>query len=516
VAVVAILLLGTAWSFASPHGSSADDDYHLTSIWCAQGDSAYCQEVEGDTGVFVPRVIAYPACYVTWPANISAACVDEADYTPIYTQRIDPEVGGYPGGFYWAMSWLAGSDVVGSVQLMRIANTALAAVLLGLALMVTRPAIRRAVALSWGVAIAPVGIFFIASTNPSSWTIIGVGLYWAFLLSALQSLKNRDFRFWLSVVGAFAAATVALVARNDAGIYLVLSTVAVGLVGWRRSTIPRWVLALALSALGAILALVVFVAYRNWYLSFPLSFPGAQTATDQPNPLVKLLLEIPGFFVGLLGGQRPLNVLSDSGFNQGADGYRPTGLLYGPGWAEMNLPSIVGISSLIAVAIVLAVGFNSYQRSRVIAFAVLVVATITQIVIMRAMVDFAAFWEVQPRYFVPILLVIIGVGALNTRAGAALMNRVQAVTVMLLVVVSGSVAWMAVAARYAVGPDAAFTNFGQPADWWWATGPSRLVWLCLTVLFTALWVTTTVWNYGAKPVGTGRKVNVGVRRRSTR
>jgi len=182
----------------------------------------------------------------------------------------------------------------------------------------------------------------------------------------------------------------------------------------------------------------------------------------------------------------------------------------------MNLPSIVGISSLIAVAIVLAVGFNSYQRSRVIAFAVLVVATITQIVIMRAMVDFAAFWEVQPRYFVPILLVIIGVGALNTRAGAALMNRVQAVTVMLLVVVSGSVAWMAVAARYAVGPDAAFTNFGQPADWWWATGPSRLVWLCLTVLFTALWVTTTVWNYGAKPVGTGRKVNVGVRRRSTR
>ena len=507
---VALILLGTSWAFASPHGSSADDDYHLTSIWCAQGNSAYCQEVEGDSGVVVPRIVAYPACYVTWPANLSAGCTSEVDYTPTYTERIDPERGGYPGGFYWAMGWLAGKDVVSSVQVMRIVNVAVAAALLGLALAVTRPAIRRAVAMSWGVAVIPVGIFFIASTNPSSWTIAGVGLYWAFLLSALQSLHQRSARFWLSVVGAGVSAFIALVARNDSGIYLALSTLAVGLLAWKRSAIPRWALAIVLSVLAATSALVVFVAYRNWYLSFPLSFPGAQTATDQPNPLVKLLLEVPGFFVGLLGGQRPLNVLTDSGFNQGLDGYRPTGLLYGPGWAEMNLPSIVAIGILLAVAIVLAVGFNSYRRTRVVAFAVLVVATIMQIVIMRAMADFAAFWEVQPRYFVPILLVIIGVGAMNTRVGKALMTRVQALMVMTLVVVSGSVAWMSVAARYAVGPDAAFTNFGQAADWWWETGPSRLVWLCLTIVFTSLWVVATVWNYGTKPRGNAHRASVGI------
>lgn len=510
LAVVALILLGTSWAFVSPHGSSADDDYHLTSIWCAQGNSAYCQEVENDSGVVVPRIIAYPACFVNWPATRSAGCATELDYMPIYTQRVDPETGGYPGGFYWTMGLLAGKDVVSSVQVMRIVNVALAAALLGLALAVTRPAIRRAVALSWGVAIIPVGIFFIASTNPSSWTITGVGLYWAFLLSTLQSLHQRNAKFWLSGAGAGASAFIALVARNDSGIYLVLSTLAVGLIAWNRSAIPRWLLALVLSVLAAISAFLVFLAYRNWYLSFPLSFPGAQTATDQPNPLVKLLLEIPGFFVGLIGGQRPLNVLSDSGFNQGADGYRPTGLLYGPGWAEMNLPSIVGISTLIAIAIVLAVGFNSYRRTRVIAFVALVAATIVQIVIMRAMADFAAFWEVQPRYFVPILLVIISVGALNTRVSRAIMTRVQAFMVMLLVVVSGSVAWMSIAARYAVGPDAAFTNFGQNADWWWETGPSRLVWLCLTVAFTILWVMATIWNYGVKSPKGDHRVNVGI------
>jgi len=463
-----------------------------------------------------PRIIAYPACYVTWPATTSAACVSEVDYKLIYTQRVDPKDGRYPEGFYWAMAWMAGKDVVSSVQVMRIFNVALAASLLGLALAVVRPALRRAVALSWGVAIVPVGVFFIASTNPSSWTITGVGLYWAFLLSSLYSFRTRDHRFWLSLLGVGMAAFVALLSRNDAGIYLALSTLVVAILAWREHILPRWLLALGLSLLTIASILVGYVSYRNSYLTLSLSFPGAQTATDQPNPLVKLLLELPGFFVGLVGGQRPINVLTDSGFNQGVDGYRPTGLLYGPGWAEMNLPSIVGISSLIAVAIVITVGFNSYQRSRVIAFAVLVVATVTQIVIMRAMVDFAAVWEVQPRYFIPILLVIIGVGALAKPTGKALMTRVQAVTVMVLVILSGSVAWMAVAARYAVGPDAAFTNFGQPADWWWATGPSRLVWLCLTVLFTALWVTATVWNYGAKPVGTGRDGKPGVRRRSTR
>jgi hypothetical protein len=506
----ALLLLGTSWAFASPHGSSADDDYHLTSIWCAHGSSEYCQDVVDGTGALVPRVIAYPACYVNWPASRSAGCTQENSYSLIYTERFDTPNFGYPGPYYWVMGWLAGKDVVSSVQAMRIANVALAAVLLGLALAVTRPVIRRAVALSWGVAIIPVAIFFIASTNPSSWTITGVGLYWAFLLSTLKSLHHRNARFWLSVVGAGASAFIALVARNDSGIYLALSSVAVGLLAWNRSAIPRWVLALVLSLLAAISAFVVFAAYRNWYLSLSLSFPGAQTATDQPNPVVKLLLEIPGFFVGLLGGQRPLNVLSDSGVNQGVDGYRPTGLLYGPGWAEMNLPSIVGIGSLIAVAIVLAVGFNSYRRTRIIAFAALVVATIVQIVIMRAMADFAAFWEVQPRYFVPILLVIVGVGAMNTRVGKALMTRVQALMVMLVVVMSGSVAWMSVAARYAVGPDAAFTNFGQTADWWWETGPSRLVWLCLTIVFTSLWVVATVWNYGTKPRGETQRASVGI------
>lgn len=33
--VIAFVFLGWSWAFASPTGSSADENYHLSSIWCA-------------------------------------------------------------------------------------------------------------------------------------------------------------------------------------------------------------------------------------------------------------------------------------------------------------------------------------------------------------------------------------------------------------------------------------------------------------------------------------------------
>ena len=263
----------------------------------------------------------------------------------------------------------------------------------------------------------------------------------------------------------------------------------------------RWKLGLSVGIAG-MLALVGlgYFALRDRYLGWPMSWPGAQTATDQPNPVLKTLMEIPGFFLGLLGGQRPGYVLSDSGFNQGVDGYRPTGLLYGLGWAEVQLPSIVSIAGLVAVVVVAAVGLNSYRVSRLVAVLFLITAVVGQILVMRSMVDFISFWEIQPRYFVPIFLVILGLLAFSPGLRKPLLTRAQALVVILGLVIGGSVAWMTTAARYAIGPDAAFTNFGQTPDWWWEVGPSRLVWFLIVVGATTLWAWATVWNFGTKPV----------------
>ena len=500
ITAISLAILGLVWSFASPHGSSADDDFHLTSIWCSHGESAYCQPSGDDVGVVVPRIIAYPSCYVTWPATTSAGCVRESSYELIYTPRVDPPGGDYPDGFHWVMGFLAGQDVPASVQLMRIANTLIASSFLLFALIVLQPSLRRAVSASWAVGLIPLGIFFIASTNPSSWVITGVGLYWAFLLSALWEPSTRQPVFWARALGAVGAGAMALVARSDAAIYLFTSTVAMLIIATSFRRMRRKFL--VVGGLGGLMILLVFayLSLRDRYGFSSISWPGAQTATDQPNPVLKTLLEIPGFVVGLIGGQRPGYVLSDSGFNQGADGYRPTGLLYGLGWAEVQLPSVVAISGLVSVVVLVTVGLNSYRASRLIAILFLVIAAVGQILIMRSMVDFAPIWEIQPRYFVPIFVAILGVFALRPELRGSLLTRVQGLVVVMSVIVGGSVAWMATAARYAIGPDAAFTNFGQTPDWWWEVGPSRLIWFLLAIGATALWAWASIWNFGTKPV----------------
>ena len=67
------------WSMASPPGSSPDDDYHLASIWCAQGiDGDRCAAVEGEPD---QRLLPYLAsgaasCFAT-DFTVSGSCQDD-------------------------------------------------------------------------------------------------------------------------------------------------------------------------------------------------------------------------------------------------------------------------------------------------------------------------------------------------------------------------------------------------------------------------------------------------------
>ena len=80
--VLAALTL-VAWAFASPIGSSPDDDYHLTSSWCA-GPAAgeLCEPGEVADERVVPEALTDIACYAYDPQE-SAACQGEAfDWYP--------------------------------------------------------------------------------------------------------------------------------------------------------------------------------------------------------------------------------------------------------------------------------------------------------------------------------------------------------------------------------------------------------------------------------------------------
>jgi len=125
-----LLLMFGAWASASPLGSSADEDFHLSSIWCGAGESTGCLPsiVDGRVLYEVPSVIGAESCYLrgyTEASLESAACLNDPAHIDdfVLTFRVNNIAGYYPPVFYRSMHSLVGGDPTRSVLTMRLANS---------------------------------------------------------------------------------------------------------------------------------------------------------------------------------------------------------------------------------------------------------------------------------------------------------------------------------------------------------------------------------------------------------
>jgi hypothetical protein len=499
LSAVAFMLLGVVWAFASPRGSSADEDFHLVNIWCAWGDSEICQlNPDAPGSAFVPESLVDSWCYARWPAQISAGCLNELTMNPVETSRLSADGLGYSIAFFDTMRVMAGTNIEFSVQVMRIFNVIVASLFFFWALISANWAISRALALTWGVAMIPLGVFFVASVNPSSWAIIGVGTYWAFLASLMsKSRKTRGRKISLAF-GTAASAVLAFTARTDSGIYLAITTLAILVWRWNfiATHLSRASKLLLAAGVSVALLCIAWIQIRR-YQVFPFSFPGAQTTTDQPVPAIKTLLEVPSFIYGLFGGQSARTALRDSPVAQSLEGYRPVGFTQGLGWTDTQIPSMVALIIGAAVLAMMLMGWRTYEKTRVLAFLLLIGASLVQILLMRSYFDFTSAAFIQPRYFFPVALVIIGI-ALSMKSSASFLNKFQAFGITALLALAGSIAWLAVSTRYAIGPEASYTNFGQAIEWWWPVGPGRLSSFLIVTTVTTIWVAVSVFLVSTK------------------
>jgi hypothetical protein len=300
---------------------------------------------------------------------------------------------------------------------------------------------------------------------------------------------------WL---GLISSTVVAIGARTDAIIYLLISTLAVLIWRYRglvKTVRPRNLLMIATTL--AIISIIGITLFLNRFAGAQFSFPGAQTSTDQPVPLLKTLIEFPSFFMGLAGAQGPQSGLSTSASNRILDGNRFSGFYYGIGWMDFNLPSLVGVLIALSIFAVFFIAIRHQTTPQKIAIITSILLVVLVVILLRARVDFENISHIQPRYLFPIFLAILGISlSVGINHFEFLLSRSQAFLVSVFVVIAGAIAWLATATRYAVGPDSAYTNFGQTPEWWWDIGPGRLGWFLITCLVTALWVYSTVWVWG--------------------
>ncbi len=472
VPLLAFLALG-AWAFASPIGAAPDDDYHLVSIWCANGGSDECAPGSQANTRVVPSGLRDIFCYAQDPDQ-SAACQDSvwpnSDKYPEETARGNFR-GEYPAFYYSTMRIFAGSDLQVSALVMRLVNAALF-VGLASALAALLPVARRRTLLwGWLVTLVPLGMFLIPSNNPSGWAITGVGTAFLALLGWFETEGRRRWALGaLYLLGVLIAAG----ARGDAAVYAAGATVTVLILTAARSR--EWALRAILPAAGLVIA-VVLLATAGQAGVGAVGFSGGGTT-------------ISGATGEVTGLEAPLGGVALAAYNLLMLPFLWTGVWgsWGLGWLDTTLPAIVPWS---ATAAFIAVGFAGLGqltwRKAIATGGVLSALIVIPVYVLTAGGDMVGD-SLQPRYLLP-LIVLFAFVLLTEPAGRSLrFTRLQTFTIFGALALANLVALQVNIRRYVTGVDQQGLDLDAQLEWWWAGFPvgPMAVWVIGTLAYAGL------------------------------
>ncbi|MFC5503405.1 DUF2142 domain-containing protein [Lysinimonas soli] len=452
------LLALVAWSLASPIGSSPDDDYHLASIWCANSaNTAACEPGPKADERYVPEAVhRAPYCY-NFKSGVSAAC--QSSYfsldpsKKVLTDR-GSFTGSYPPVYYATMSLFVGDNILLSVIVMRIVNSALF-VALTTALFLLLPRIRRPTLIwSWLVTTVPLGLFLLASNNPSAWSIIGIGSLWIALLGYFETAGRRR-------IGLGAIVTIATImaagARADSAVYAVISIAVVFVLTFRR-TRSFYLAAILPIGLAIMSGIFYLTSGQSSVASTGLNTPGAAPASLS-TILLYNLENVQQLWVGAFG-------------------------VWQLGWVDTPMPWIVIFGAVGAILVVVFSGLAKVSRRKLTSVGIvgLVLWLLPLYVLQqgRSMVGEA----VQPRYLLPLIILFVGLALLPVGHWFVRFSRLQLILIAVAVIVAQSVALHENMRRYITGIDVGGLNLNRNIEWWWPIQISPMtVWIVGSLAF---------------------------------
>lgn len=466
LAIVALL----AWGLASPIGAAPDDDYHLVSTWCAVSDGTTCAAGTSSDTRRVPAAILDSVCYAQHP-EVSAGCQNDLDFDGAATEltKRGNFVGAYPPVYYSVMHVFVGPNVEVSAVIMRVVNVLIfVAFVTGLFLLL--PVERRPTLIwTWVVTTVPMGLFLLASNNPSGWAIVGVGTGW---LALLGYLETRGWRKW--TLGGLAALATLMAAgsRGDAAIYAVLGIGATFIL-----TVPRERRAWRRYALDAILPVALVVGAILLFLSARQTQSGLGGFSSGVSSAVN-----PGTDAqGLEGfGRFAYNLLNVPFLWAGNFGE------WGLGWLDTSMPAVVSYG---AIACLVAVGFvglsRMWGRKLFVVLGAGLTLWILPVYVLTAGGNIVGE-AVQPRYVLPLIVLLAGL-VFVTKAGRPFaLTRPQLVLIIATLSVANFIALHMNIRRYVTGIDDAGWNLDAGAQWWWNLAISPMtVWIVGSLAFAA-------------------------------
>jgi hypothetical protein len=432
---VGLLVAMISWAFSSAVGASPDDDYHMASIWCAQGPrDGLCEQGDSAGHMKVPERLLTARCYAFKPTH-SAVC-------PLSERLVDTTRGnfndhGYPPVYYAVMSVFAQPDIDVAVLTIRIVN-ALIFVGMMTALFLMHQVRRRGVVLWSTVGIlVPFGLFIIPSINPSSWAVTSAATLWLALAGFYEaSTRGRIIGFGVMVL---LATVLGAGARADAAIYGVLAAGAVVLLKWRRAE-RFWLRSLIVVVIVAICAVSYLSSGQSGAVSGGPATP--LSGMDTLRLAVKDFLSLPWMWVSTFGQS-------------------------GLGWLDTFLPEIVWMPAL---AIAAALAFHGlrhapWRKSTALTLVTLALIAVPLYVIVKERVIVGQF--VQPRYIFPMVVLFAGLCLWGLRGLNINLSGAQLSVIGGGLALANFVALHTNTRRYVAGTATEGLDLNRGLAWWW-------------------------------------------------
>ena len=474
VAVGAMITLGS-WALSSPPGSGPDDEYHLSSIWCAHGYRI--QFCEKSTSIYEAKIPLQlhrnggPRTVFCYAGNsqISARCIRNLDAEAVTKLESSKRfnTGNIAKNFYNANGFFVSPNVNASILTMRFFQVAVFFSLISFAIYSSGER-KWAVLLSLFVGMVPVGLFIIPSTNPSSWAIAGVVLAGICAMNFFISLK-RSHRV-TATIGFIVALLLTRNVRGDINIMLAICVTLGAISGFltretdRSNKFDRGkLLKLGLLLVPGLLYihLKIFSLYPWRVVSYILNGSFYSFSNDSPQA-----------FLGFLGGSIQL----------GSADFAPTPI----------------------VLILMSVGFATFIVITA-RFVPLLVKIVTGFGL--SLLFFMPYWfsmgaiGLASRYVMAIYLVSLAMFSSSAVTNRRLINfqfsRSSLLTILLTISLAQSLSLHQSMRRYVTGTNVAGWNLNNGAQWWWTHGPSPMsIWLIGSVAFgAALFIVLSMTNF---------------------
>lgn len=459
VAALALLAL-LGWAFASPVGASPDDNFHMTSIWCAQGERpGLCEAAQKPGERAVPAAVANSSVCFAFRPEHSGRC-DTPPEGMVATGHGNFK-GLYPPVYYGTMSIFVTDDVQTSVLLMRVFNCLLTVTLIAAIYLLVDSRLRRPLLWSLLLTGIPTGIFLIASVNPSGWAVVSATTLWVSLVGYFRasSLAHRIALGGLAVVSTVMGAG----SRGDSAVFVAFGALLAAIIAFERTR--RYLLLLLLPLLSVVIGAAFYLGSNQVGSALDGEMAGTRPANVHfVADMLRTLLNIPKLWVGNFGTQAL-------------------------GWGDTAMPAIVWFTTLVLYA---GVAFWGLSRAKKASTNVAIVLAGVALVMVPSWIIVQNGAEVgvlvQPRYVLPLQILFLAMILISTRRSSFSMSHLQRWIIIVGLAAANGIALYKTFRRYLTGTGYAGIDLDQNVQWWWrgvAVSPD-VFWIVGTLAFAAL------------------------------